>query len=121
MQRVGLPVRALKAGDLVSGTVLRLADNGLVVRFTWGGAGGASLIGVVDQSHLPVHCKAEHWRGVYAVGDAIPAARILTCDLAARAFSLTLRPHLLSLRAPTALADPGVVLENAEVSIDERE
>jgi hypothetical protein len=115
-----LPVRAIKPGALVSATVVRLVQNGLVVKFECGGKGGGKKsswqVGVVEQSHLPVHCKQEHWRGVYAAGDALPAARVLSCDYAARAFTLTLRPHLLSLAPPSAIAPPGLVVDTAEVS-----
>jgi hypothetical protein len=115
------PIRAIKPGALVSATVVRLVDNGLVVKFgcsvgQTGAGDGELFVGVVEQSHLPVHCKQAHWRSVYKTGDRITSARVLSCDYATRGFTLTLRPHLLSLDAPAAgLGRVGLVIENAEV------
>lgn len=57
-----LPIRALKPGALVQSRVLRVVDNGLVVAFLHQSATGSKgLVGVIDQNHLAVPCKQEHW------------------------------------------------------------
>ena len=106
----------------MSATVVRLVDNGLVVKFgcgvgKTGTIDGELFVGVVEQSHLSVHCTQAHWRGFYKIGDLLPSARVLSCDYATRGFTLTLRPHLLSLGSPVAgLGRVGLVIEDAEVS-----
>jgi len=52
---------------------------------------------------------------MYSVGDVLPQARLLTVDYASRAFTLTLRPHLLTLRGPSRLPPPGLVVDTAVV------
>jgi len=52
---------------------------------------------------------------MYPVGAALPLCRLLTLDYAAKAFTLTLRSHLLGLRGPGALPSPGLVVEAAVV------
>jgi len=67
------------------------------------------------QGHLAAHTRKEHWQAMYSVGDVLPQARLLTVDYASRAFTLSLRPHLLTLRGPARLPPPGLVVDNAVV------
>lgn len=54
-----LPIRALKPGGLVSATVVRVVENGLVVAFKAGP--GPAFRGVIEQNHFAAPCKKEHW------------------------------------------------------------
>lgn len=58
------------------------------------------------------------WRSRLRPGPEPVRARVLLVDYVNKAIRLTLRPHLLDMRAPTGLPATGALLEGEVVRVD---
>ena len=67
------------------------------------------FFGSVDISSLPRPFKGDEWRASVAIGDTL-SARIVLVDQASKSIRLSLRPHVLQMRAPLHLPALGELL-----------
>jgi len=64
------------------------------------------FFGSVDISSLPRPFKGDEWRSSVTMGDTL-SARIVLVDQASKSIRLSLRPHVLQMRAPMHLPTLG--------------
>lgn len=79
--------------------------------------------GCVDHNNMPVVSgdskdEATGWRPLFRPGPEPVRARVLLVDYVNKAIRLTLRPHLVGMRAPSGLPPTGALLEGEVVRVD---
>ena len=103
-----LTLAGLKPGMLVNAAIDAILKNGLALTFLGG------LSGVVSLEHLDRPYAENDWRKRYRLGDILQV-RVLMVDVKSKSVYLTLRAHLLGMRAPSGLPELGQVLSEAKV------
>lgn len=79
--------------------------------------------GCVDHNHMPVVSgdakeEVKGWRPLFRPGPEPVRARVLLVDYVNKVIRLTLRPHLLEMRPPSALPPTGALLDGEVVRVD---
>lgn len=79
--------------------------------------------GCVDHNNMPVVSgdgkdESKAWRPLFRPGPEPVRARVLLVDYVNKAIRLTLRPHLVGMRAPSGLPPTGALLEGEVVRVD---
>lgn len=79
--------------------------------------------GCVDHNNMPVVSgdgkdEPKGWRPLFRPGPEPVRARVLLVDYVNKAIRLTLRPHLMGMRAPSGLPPTGALLEGEVVRVD---
>ncbi|CAM9531056.1 unnamed protein product, partial [Hapterophycus canaliculatus] len=110
-------LRSLKPGMLVDTIVDSVLSNGILVSFL------GYFAGCVDHNNMPVVSgdgkdETKGWRPLFRPGPEPVRARVLLVDYVNKAIRLTLRPHLLDMRAPSGLPAAGALLEGEVVRVD---
>lgn len=109
-----LPFLALRAGMLVNAVVEKVIQNGLVVNFL------GLFHGTIDSHSLPRPVAGPADLPLLAKG-TVQLARIVFINHATKSVRLSLRPHVVDMRAPKNLPDRGALVTDLSVlTVDKR-
>ncbi|CAM9211625.1 unnamed protein product, partial [Ectocarpus sp. 12 AP-2014] len=116
-QGTSFDLRSLKPGMLVDTIVDSVLSNGILVSFL------GYFVGCVDHNNMPLVSgdgkdEPKGWRPLFRPGPEPVRARVLLVDYVNKAIRLTLRPHLMKMRAPSGLPPTGALLEGEVVRVD---
>ncbi|CAM9794523.1 unnamed protein product, partial [Ectocarpus sp. 8 AP-2014] len=116
-QGTSFDLRSLKPGMLVDAIVDSVLSNGILVSFL------GYFAGCVDHNNMPLVSgdgkdEPKGWRPLFRPGPEPVRARVLLVDYVNKAIRLTLRPHLMEMRAPSGLPPTGALLEGEVVRVD---
>ena len=81
-----------------------VVQNGLIVNFL------GSFYGVIDYFSLRRPMTSNQIKSKYSRGDVL-TARVVFVDHATKSFRLSIRPHVMALRAPVALPKLGTLID----------